>query len=122
MPWEECSDVNAPGYYRLHRDAYTVELWNGDRGDFPQLYLRALDGDGTKLAVQSRQFSGEPNAHLSGSAGVREDYDYFQLERLRVYEPGELIAFAVLDAAGQELGRESLKVVSKTGGKWRSYH
>lgn len=121
-PWRECSNVNAPGYYRLQRHAYTVEFWNGDRGDFANLYLRALDGGGTRLAVRSRQFDGEPNAHLSGSAGAREDYDYFLVERLRVYKPGERIEFAVLDAAGQEVGLESLRVVSKTGGKWRSYH
>ena len=38
-PWRECSNVNAPGYYRLPRDAYTVEFWNGDRGDHPEFYL-----------------------------------------------------------------------------------
>ena len=118
-PWRECSSVNAPGYYRLRRDAYTVEFWNGDRGDYSALYLRALDGGGTHLAVQSAQFSGEPYSHLSGLAGVREDYDYFLFDRYRAYKPGERIEFTVLDAAGRELGRESLRVVSKVGGKFR---
>ena len=121
-PWRECSSVNAPGYYRVRRDAYTVEFWNGDRGDFADLYFRALDGAGTHLAVQSAQFRGKPYTHLSGSTEVREDYDYFLQDRMRVYTPGERIEFTVLDAAGQEVGRESLRVVSKTGGKWRSWH
>ena len=119
-PYQVCLD--APGYYRLRRDAYTVEFSNGDRGDHPELFLRVLDGDGTHLAVQSRQFVGEPNAHLSGAAGVGESYDFFLEERLRVYKPGERIEFTVLDATGQEIGRESLRVVSKFGGKYRSYY
>ena len=122
QPWTECSNINAPGYYRLRRDAYTVEFWNGARSDKFELFLRALDGDGTHLAIQSPQFDGAPNAHLRGDGGFREDYDYFLFDRYRVYKLGERVEFTVLDAAGQEVGRESLRVVSKTGGKWRSYH
>ena len=123
-PWTECSNLNAPGYYRLHRDAYKVEFWNGARGDSPQLYLRAFDGDGQHLAIQSPQFDGAPNAHLSSDARVREDYDYRLLDNLREYyqPPFKRIEFAVFDAAGRELGRESLKVMGRSGGKFREWH
>lgn len=122
-PYDVCPD--APGYYRLGRDAYTVEFWNGERADHPELFLRALDIDGSRLAVQSLQFFGKPNAQLRGKAAAGKDYDfydYFLVEGMRVYKPGERIEFAVLDATGREIGRELLRVVSKIGGKWRSYY
>jgi hypothetical protein len=34
----------------------------------------------------------------------------------------ERVEFTVLDAEGRELGRESLKIVGKSGGRYRDYY
>ena len=106
--------LNVPGHYVLHRVAYTVEFWNGERW-YPQLFVRAFTPSSERLTLRSPQLFGAPNAQLRSDYSRTEAYDYF-------FRGDVLIEFTVLDAEGRELGRESLKIVGKSGGKYRAYY
>ena len=118
-----CTALNVPGHYVLHRVAYTVEFWNGERW-YPQLFVRAFTPSSERLTLRSPQLFGAPNAQLRSDYSRTEAYDYFFRDRYtEEYVPMfERIEFTVLDASGRELGRESLKVVGKSGGKYRAYY
>ena len=116
--------LDAPGHFVLRRAAYRVEFWNGEEW-YPQLYVRAFESDGERLTLRSTQLFGAPTAQLR-STGISqtEAYDYFFRdaytdEHVPLFER---IEFTVLDTQGRELGRESLKVVGKSGGKYRAYY
>ena len=116
--------LNAPGHFVLRRAAYVVEFWNGEEW-YPQLYVRGLALDGERLTLRSPQLEGSPNAQLRSTGTSRtEVYNYFFRDRYtEEYVPlFERIEFTVLDAEGRELGRESLKIVGKSGGKYRAYY
>lgn len=122
-PWEQCTDVNAPGYFLLRRAAYTVEFWNGER-ELPELFVRVFGAGGKRMVLRSAHLAGEPNAKLRSSGPNRTEYDYRLLDEFRFnWSPFlEFLEFAVLDDNGEEIGHESLKVVAKTGGTYRAYY
>jgi hypothetical protein len=104
-----CTALKAPGQYRLRRAEYTVEFWNGERW-FPQLFIRARGADGTariRRAVLAER----------GSFNYVLNPEF----RSRFQPPLERLEFNVLDLAGIKLGRESIRIVRKTGGDVRSF-
>lgn len=109
-----CTAVNAPGDFRLIRERYVVEIWNGDRY-YPELFARVVSPHGTRLRIHSPQF------HELRNRGTRRanEFDYFLWDR----KPSpERIEFVVVSDAGDELGRESLKIRAVTGGRFRAFY
>ncbi|MGD9901988.1 MAG: hypothetical protein AB7U83_00860 [Vicinamibacterales bacterium] len=110
-----CTAVNAPGDFRIIRERYVVEVWNGDRY-YPELYVKVTSVSGMRLQLTSSQF------HERKGRGIRRanEFDYFFWEKREPY-PAR-IEFVVVDAAGNELGRESLAIKAVTGGRFRAFY
>jgi hypothetical protein len=120
-----CTALKAPGQYRLRRAEYTVEFWNGERW-FPQLFIRARGADGRQLRLDSPQFLdlADGTARIRRAVlAERGSFNYVLNPefRSRFQPPLERLEFNVLDLAGIKLGRESIRIVRKTGGDVRSF-
>ncbi len=108
-----CTAVNAPGDFRVRRERYVIEIWNGDRY-YPELYAKARSPSGTRLRIDSPQLR-----ELNRGSRRANEFDYFLWERKEPYP--ERIEFTIVDEAGKELGRESLAIKAVTGGRFRAF-
>lgn len=108
----KCLRCGAPGTFRLERVGYTLEFWNGDRW-YADLYVRARTPDGSKLALSSS----EPG-FLETAPHVperdRHGHDYFVRFPEDVGTSPMGLRISVLDAQGQVLGVEDVKVRVET--------
>jgi hypothetical protein len=120
-----CTALKAPGQYRLRRADYAVDFWNGERW-YPQLFMR-VGPDGRQLRLESPLFE----VLSDGSTAIRPkvraergDFAYALRPEFRseFRLPAGRIEFTVIDTSGQELGRESIRVVRKVGGDVRSFY
>ena len=109
-----CTALQAPDAYRLTRTGYTVEFWNGE-GYYPDLLLRAFTPGGERLRVQSADLWGGFDYSFIDRQQPKNPYNY------RVYAPAppdyhlrvDRVEFTVLGVDGQELGRESIRLIER---------
>jgi hypothetical protein len=107
----ECNCINcsAPGRFLIERDAYTLEIWNGDRW-YAELYVRARGKDGTILELSSdppellRMAPHVPQAATRGfeyfmRVELQEGRDYARFLRISVTHPD-----------GRALGVEAIRL------------
>lgn len=121
-----CTALKAPGQYRLRRAGYTVEFWNGERW-YPQLFMRVGASNGRQLRLESPQFQdmGDGNPVIRPAVRAeRGDFHYVLRPEFRseFRLPAGRIEFTVLDTSGEEIGRESVRVIRKIGGEIRAFY
>jgi hypothetical protein len=103
----ECLRCAAPGDFKLRRDRYTLEFWNGDRR-YPELHVRARTENGERLFLYSAQLL--PLTKSTGS-GREKDFEYWV--RLEGESAGEtakpvLLTVTIKSEDGTVLGVEDL--------------
>lgn len=113
---QSCTSVNAPGDYRLAREKYVIEFWNGERY-YPELYAKAASPTGSRLRILGPQFS-----ELINGTRRANDFDYFLGPEYRRPPYPDRIEFLVVDETGNQLGSESLTIAAVTGGRFRAFY
>ncbi len=68
-----CLRCAAPGDFKLRRDRYTLEFWNGDRW-YPELYVRARTENGERLFLSSAQLLPLTKSTVGGRA---KEFEYW---------------------------------------------
>jgi hypothetical protein len=93
----------------MHRPAYVLEFWNGDRW-YPELLARARTNEGRRLTLQSNQLR-----PLTGStaSGKWKEFDYYSPEVFNEvgnstieFRFPERLNITVIDEHGNVLGTE----------------
>lgn len=103
-----CIGCAAPGEFSLERNAYTVEVWNGDRW-YPELVLRARAPDGSKLLLRSPQLKSLENA--DPLFGRWREFDYFLSGPFgETAGPTAPLRFEVVSPTGEILGEEMIQL------------
>ena len=104
-----CLNCKAPGRFRIVRNAYTLELWNGDRW-YPELYARARGKDGGALALLADSpelLRMAPHVPPSATHGF-EYFMRFELEDSKA--PATTLRISIVDSDGQVLGVETVRL------------
>jgi hypothetical protein len=105
----QCLRCDAPGDFRLLRDDYVLELWNGDRW-YPQLFIRARTEAGQSLVLISPDLL---PIDRSSTFGREREFDYWVgATRVQGQEPiyPKQLQISVVDADGRVLGTERLSL------------
>jgi hypothetical protein len=104
-----CLNCKAPGRFKIVRDAYTLELWNGDRW-YPELYVRARGKDGGVLTLSADSpelLRMAPHVPASATHG----FEYFmRFDSDNVEAPAKILRISVVDSSGQVLGVETVRL------------
>jgi hypothetical protein len=103
-----CIGCAAPGEFSLERNAYTVEIWNGDRW-YPELLLRARAPDGSTLLMRSPQL--RPLENPDSLTGRWREFDYVLGGPFgETAGSAAPLRFEVLKPSGEVLGEESVQL------------
>ena len=112
---DECNCINcsAPGRFLIERDAYTLEIWNGDRW-YAELYVRARGKDGSILSLSS-----DPPELLRMAPHVPEaatrGFEYFmRVEHHDGKDDTKVLRISVSHPDGHALGVEAIRVREET--------
>jgi hypothetical protein len=104
-----CIGCQAPGRFRIEREEYTLEFWNGDRW-YPELFVRSRGKDGAVLELAS-----DDSALLTIAPHVPADashgFEYFiRGEPLDSARIANTLTIRVEDGAGRVLGVEVVRL------------
>ncbi|MET0656645.1 MAG: hypothetical protein ABW110_00610 [Steroidobacteraceae bacterium] len=104
-----CLRCAAPGDFRLRRQAYTLEFWNGDRW-YARLYIRARNEQGDILLLSSEQLLHDTN---STGTGREKGFEYWmRLENESGVGSAKpiLLTVSIKDKDGTVLGVENIEL------------